>query len=105
LKQVALFFDARWFDAALAAKGLTRDDLAHNSNVSGDDLTLIFKDQMEVSAQLVQFWASLLGHTPCEVAKRCGVSTPYAAPQSEAARIAALEAQVADLIKQLNAKS
>jgi transcriptional regulator with XRE-family HTH domain len=94
---MALFFDADWFDARLAERGLSRAVLASVSGMSEADLALAFKDQRELSAAEVAAFAELLGVTPTEVAHRAGVSTP--APQSETLeeRVTALEARVAAL--------
>jgi hypothetical protein len=109
---MALFFDRLWFDSKLKTLGLSRDDMASCGGVTVDALTLIFKDQMEVSACQVQAWAHLLIERPDEVAKRCGISTPISPPLSDAqriveleARVATLEAQIHDLLKRPNAKS
>jgi len=95
---MALFFDAEWFDARLAARGLTRAVLASAAGLSEADLALMFKDQREVSAREVGVFAELLGEPAAEVASRAGVSTP--APGATAgpeARLAALERRVAAL--------
>jgi AraC-like DNA-binding protein len=109
---MALFFDRLWFDAKLNGLGLTRAAMATHAGLTDDELTLIFKDQMEVSPSQVTAWAHVLGEAPSEIAKRCGVSTPVLARQSDAERIGALEervaqleAQIRDFIKPPNAKS
>jgi hypothetical protein len=109
---MALFFDRLWFDIKLSALGLSRADMAICGGVSAQELTLIFKDQMEVSRHHVQAWATLLSETTEEVAKRCGVLTLAAPPRTDTqkiamleARVAALEEQVRDLLRQPSAKS
>lgn len=93
---MALFFDAPWFDARLADRGLTRAAMAAVAGLSETDLTLVFKDQKELSAGQVAAFAELLGETPTEIARRAGVSTPT--PANDAAtRITALERRVAAL--------
>ena len=94
---MALFFDAGWFDARLADRGLTRDVLAAVSGMSPADLALVFKDQRELSAVEVSRFAELLGVPAAEVAKRAGVSTPNPEAPSIDDRIAQLEARVARL--------
>lgn len=97
---MALFFDAEWFDARLAERGLTRGVLASVSGMSEADLALVFKDQRELSVAEVSAFAELLGVTPHAIANRAGVSTPTPATDPLAAleaRIAALEAEVARL--------
>ena len=93
---MALFFDAPWYDARLAERGLSRAVLAAVSGMSEAELALVFKDQREVSAAEVAVFAELLGVSPVEAAVRAGVSTPV--PGTDAlARIAELERRVAAL--------
>jgi len=101
---MALFFDAEWFDARLAERGLTRAVLAAASGLSEADLALVFKDQRELSAREVAAFSELLGAPAAEVASRAGVSTPVpdGAGASEA-RLAALERRVAALEAELAA--
>ena len=94
---MALFFDAEWFDARLAARGLTRGVLAAAVGIGEAELALAFKDQREVSAQEVARMAELLGEPAAEVASRAGVSTPAPGSDGAAQRLAALEARVARL--------
>ena len=93
---MALFFDAPWYDARLAERGLSRAVLAAVSGMSEAELALVFKDQREVSAAEVAVFAELLGVSPAEAANRAGVSTPV--PGTDPlARIAELERRVAAL--------
>jgi hypothetical protein len=94
---MALFFDAPWFDARLAERGLSREVLAAAAGMSGPDLTLVFKDQRELSAAEVAVFAELLGEGAAEVAARAGISTPVPGQDDAAAQIAALERRVAAL--------
>jgi len=94
---MALFFDAEWFDARLAERGLSRDAMAAVAALTPADLTLVFKDQREVSAAEVAAFAELLGAPVAEVASRAGVSTPVPGAEDTSARIAALERRVAAL--------
>src|SRR3954468_15030943 len=102
---MALFFDAPWFDAKLAERGLSRAVMAAAAGLGEAELAEMFKDQREVSAGQVAAFAELLGVTPAEVADRAGVSTPTR-PNDEVGddpvaelerRVAALEAEVARL--------
>jgi uncharacterized protein YceH (UPF0502 family) len=93
---MALFFDAEWFDARLAERGLSRAVLAAVGGLSEGELALVFKDQRELSAGQVAAFAELLGATAAEVADRAGVSTPVPTA-SGAARLAELERRVAAL--------
>ena len=92
---MALFFDADWFDARLAERGLLRTVMAAAAGLSEADLALVFKDQRELSAGEVAIFAELLGVPASEVASRAGTSTPV--PGQADARIAALERRVAAL--------
>ena len=94
---MALFFDADWFDARLADRGLTRDVLAAVAGLSAADLGLVFKDQRELSAAEVSSFGELLGVTAAEVARRAGVSTPNPDAPGLEDRIDRLEARVARL--------
>jgi uncharacterized protein YceH (UPF0502 family) len=94
---MALFFDADWFDARLAERGLSRAVLAAAAGISGEDLALVFKDQRELSAAEVAVFAELLGEGAAEVAAHAGISTPVPGQDDAAARIAALERRVAAL--------
>lgn len=73
---MALFFDAEWFDARLAAGYLTRADLARALGISDAEIAEIWKDQRELSARDVVTIAVLLGVAPEDVAQHAGVSTP-----------------------------
>jgi hypothetical protein len=93
---MALFFDASWYDAQLAERGLTRTVLATVAGLSEADLALVFKDQRELKASEVAAFAELLGVTPAEAANRAGVSTPI--PGTDPlSRLADLERRVATL--------
>jgi uncharacterized protein YceH (UPF0502 family) len=99
---MALFFDAPWFDARLAERGLSRGVLAAAAAMSEAELALVFKDQRELAAREVAVFAELLGVSPAEIAERAGVSTPTPGVASEMeARLAALERRVAALEAEL----
>ena len=96
--QMALFFDAEWFDARLGERGFSREVMAAAAGLGAADLALVFKDQREISAREVAVFAELLGVEPAEVARHAGVSTPTPGQAGDpAARIAALERRVAAL--------
>jgi transcriptional regulator with XRE-family HTH domain len=73
---MALFFDSQWFDARLAAAGLTRGALAAALGIGEAQVAEIWKDQRELSADDVRVLGLLLGAPPAEIADRAGVSTP-----------------------------
>ncbi len=85
---MALFFDAPWFDAALAARGLARADAAKALGLDAEEIADLWKDQRELSVQDVRVLAALIGVPAPEVASRAGVSTPVpveAPPDTSAA--------------------
>jgi cyanate lyase len=95
---MALFFDAPWFEAKCAERGLSHAAMAAVAGLSEDELALVFKDQREVSAGQVAAFAELLGVSAAEVASRAGVSTPAPGAVSPTdAKLAALERRVAML--------
>lgn len=98
---MALFFDQDWFAARLAERGLSRTVMAAVAGMSEAELALVWKDQRELSAAEVAAFAELLGVSGAEIAHRAGVSTP--APGADpAARLAALEREIADLKARLD---
>jgi hypothetical protein len=97
---MALFFDAEWFDARLAERGISRTVLAAAAGMAEADLALAFKDQRELSIVEVQAFSDVLGVPAAEVADRAGVSTPTPGGDRVSElerRVAALEAEVARL--------
>jgi hypothetical protein len=97
---MALFFDAAWFDAKLAERGLSRRVMAAAAGMSEADLALVFKDQRELSAEEVASFAELLGEPAAEIALQAGISTPVPGRSPEE-RIGALEQRVAALEAEL----
>ena len=77
---MALFFDAPWFDARLAACGLDRARVSAALGIGQDELVLIIKDQRELAPQEVMQLAALLGVSATEMARRAGVGTPAGVP-------------------------
>lgn len=105
---MALFFDKVWFDEALRQRRLTRADLANVAGLSVEDVTLMFKDQMEVPPSCVAAWAALLAVPEPEIAVRCGVSTRTLPTLTDQQRLEALERRVTSLealVRQLSANS
>jgi transcriptional regulator with XRE-family HTH domain len=96
---MALFFDAEWFDARLAANGMARSDVARALGIDNEEVTLVWKDQRELSAREVAALASLLDTTAHEVAKRAGISTPV--PQPMPTDPVALAATLSDITERL----
>jgi hypothetical protein len=104
---MALFFDARWFDARLAARGLDRNALGAACGLDALQIAEVFKDQRELAPDQIAIFALLLGEDAGVVARAAGISTPgwtsappspvQAANAQDSARIAALEARVSAL--------
>jgi len=101
---MALFFDQSWFDAELAKRHLSRDNIGAILGLTLDEIAEVWKDQRELKAADVAIIAALLSHTPETIATRAGVSTP--APKTALdvaleARVAALEAKLDSILKKL----
>lgn len=73
---MSLFFDREWFDARLAALGLSKTELGITLGLNERQIEEMWKDQRELKANDVRVLAALLGVEPAEVARRAGVSTP-----------------------------
>lgn len=99
LADMALFFDKEWFDAKLAALGLSRAHVAAALDLGEAQVAEIWKDQRELSARDVAALATLLKVSPQQIARRAGVSTPVptAGPQD----IESFGAALADLTARL----
>jgi transcriptional regulator with XRE-family HTH domain len=95
--RVALFFDADWFDARLAAAGLTRAIAAQALGITGEQLAEVWKDQRELSARDVATLSALLGVTAEDVARHAGISTPVPRTASIEERLAKVERELAEL--------
>lgn len=106
---MALFFDQTWFDARLAALGLSRQDFGRVLGLGAEEVEALWKDQREITAREVALMAALLAVPPAEIAQRAGVSTPVpsepgaAAPLMTEVRLAALEERIAGLERGLDA--
>ena len=71
----------RWFDARLAARSLSRAQLAVMLGLSAEQIAELWKDQRELSVRDVRLLSELLGEPAQEIASRAGVSTPVPPPQ------------------------
>ena len=76
---MALFFDAEWFDAKIASRETTRQELADHLGITLGELGELWKDQRELKSHEVLAIARFLGSTVQEIADRAGVSTPCSA--------------------------
>jgi hypothetical protein len=111
---MALFFDARWFDARLAQLGLTRADAGRVLGLAPQELADMWKDQREVLPREVALLAALLDAPQAEIASRAGIATRLAPdgptaispdPDAQAQRITQLEARVTALEARVRALS
>ena len=103
---MALFFDSTWFDARLAAAGLTRGAVAAALRLTDQQVAELWKDQRELTADNVRILSLLLAAPAAEIASRAGVSTPVpkdAAPDIEA-RLTRIEGELAEIKALLKAK-
>lgn len=73
---MALFFDQDWFQERLADVGRTHDALASAAGLTLEELAAVWKDQMEVTGEMVAGFADVLNADPGEIASRCGLTTP-----------------------------
>lgn len=104
---MALFFDARWFDARLTALGLSRADVARLLGLPAETVSEMWKDQREISPREVVLLAALLDASEADIASRAGVSTraPGQGSSSPDQRIAELDARVTALEARVRALS
>jgi hypothetical protein len=93
---LSLFFDADWFDARLAEKGLDRGALAASAGLNRETLhQIVINERQAAPAELAAF-AELLGVDMIEISLRSGIST-RPAPSAEtdaAARLDDLDARL-----------
>ncbi|MEI9997100.1 MAG: hypothetical protein WDM91_21065 [Rhizomicrobium sp.] len=98
---MALFFDSEWFDARLAAAGLTRATVAAALGLPDAAVAEMWKDQRELSADDVRILSLLLAVPVGEIASRAGVSTPIPKDVPEtgelAARLTGIERSLAEI--------
>ncbi len=100
---MALFFDAQWFDAQLAARGLSRDVAARALGLDAEQVAELWKDQRELSVRDVRTLGQLLGVPAQEIAHRAGVSTPIPkeAPADNGAALAEMNERLARVERSL----
>jgi len=101
--EMALFFDAEWFDARLKAAGLPREALAAALGLTAEEISDLWKDQREVSAEDVRLIASLIGAGADDVARHAGISTPAPKPPCVDERLSRIEAELAAVKAELAA--
>jgi transcriptional regulator with XRE-family HTH domain len=92
---MSLFFDADWFDAKLAERGLDRAALAVALGIERSELHRIFANERAPTAEELSTFATVLGADLVEVTLRSGVATRAIAPDAGAdVRIEDIEARL-----------
>lgn len=92
---MSLFFDADWFDAKLAERGLDRAALAVAAGLERAELHRIFTNERAPTAEELNQFAPVLGADLVEVTLRSGVATRTADPAAGAEdRIDSIEARL-----------
>ncbi|MBL8544805.1 MAG: hypothetical protein JNJ63_13440 [Hyphomonadaceae bacterium] len=92
---MSLFFDAAWFDAKLAERGLDRGDLASAAQIERAALHSIYSDERAATAAELAAFAMLLQADLVEVTLRAGVAARPAEAEGDAdARIESIEARL-----------
>ena len=92
---MSLFFDADWFDAKLAERGLDRTSLAVAAGIDRTELHRIFTNERSASAEELSVFANCLGADLVEVTLKAGVAQRAPAPDSDTSdRIEDIEARL-----------
>ncbi len=92
---MSLFFDAAWFDAQLACRGLDRSGLAAAARIDRADLHSIYSNERAASAEELAAIAAALQADLLEVTLRAGVATrPSQADGDADTRIESIEARL-----------
>jgi hypothetical protein len=79
---MSLFFDADWFDAKLAERGLDRAALALAAGMERTDLHAVFTNERAPTAEELASFATVLNADLVEVTLRSGVARRTAAPDA-----------------------
>ncbi|MBN8607904.1 MAG: helix-turn-helix domain-containing protein [Caulobacterales bacterium] len=92
---MSLFFDAHWFDAKLAERGLDRAALADAASIERGELHRLFTNERAASAGELDAFARVLNADIVEVTLRSGVATRGAhTGEDTSARIESIEARL-----------
>lgn len=94
---MSLFFDAAWFDARLAERGLDRGDLAVAAQIERAALHSIYSNERAASAVELAAFASVLQADLVQVTLRAGVAARPAEVEAEGdadSRIESIEARL-----------
>lgn len=92
---MSLFFDADWFDAKLAERGLDRAALAIAAGLDRADLHNVFINERSATADELSVFANVLQADLVEVTLKSGVAARDADPGAAPAdRIESIEARL-----------
>lgn len=92
---MSLFFDAAWFDARLAERGLDRAALADAAGIDRAELHRVYSNDRAASAAELDAFSALLGVDMVEVTLKSGVAVRAADPDADPAeRIDSIEARL-----------
>ncbi len=93
---MSLFFDADWFDAKLAERGLDRAALAIAAGIERADLHGVFTNERVASAAELETFARVLHADLLEVTLKSGVTVrePPPADAEPSDRIESIEARL-----------
>lgn len=100
---MALFFDQTWFDEALKARGLTREDAARAMGLEEETIAAIWKDQRVMKPEELAMLAQLCGVELEEAAKRAGIGAIEPQTGGDAALLRRMAAEIHE-IRQMVAK-
>lgn len=108
---MSLFFDADWFDAKLAERGLDRTSLAVAGGIERAELHRIFTNERAATAEELNTFAHCLSADLVEVTLRAGVARRDAEPSAGASdriesieeRLNAIDAWLAEFEKKKSA--
>lgn len=91
---MSLFFDAEWFDARLALRGLDRGALADCASLERGELHRLFTNERSATVEELNAFARLLGVDLLEVSLKAGVSERTASDGDTSSRIESIEARL-----------
>ena len=91
---MSLFFDADWFDAKLAERGLDRAALAIAAGLERTELHRIFTNERAPILEEMDVFASVLQTDLLEITLRCGVAKRVDPSAEPSARIEDIEARL-----------
>ncbi|MBL8537803.1 MAG: hypothetical protein JNM59_10415 [Hyphomonadaceae bacterium] len=92
---MSLFFDADWFDARLAARGLDRGALAAAAGLQRGELHRVFVNERAATPEELGAFATVLGADIVEVTLRSGIAARAdGGAEDSAARIESIEARL-----------